>query len=262
VAEIAQGYLCPLDIDMCEGRVWADWTGEHAIQSNDLDMLKLAISRGCAYDENLCAAAAHCGNLDILIWLRCPPADCYQEQNTCPWDKHTCEYAAMQGHLDIIKWARSQNPPCPWGSLVCQQAAGEGHLEALQWLRDPETGGGACDWDASECAYDAAGGGHLETFKWICAWDGFMQESDLCSAAAMRGHLDIIKWVRRRALPGNGWWSSLPCSDAAEHGHLDVLKWLRDPETGGGSCPWQRDECVRYALDNNHADILEWIHAN
>ena len=59
----------------------------------------------CEFNSDVCANAAYCGHLEILILLR-------TQNPPCPWDWKTCAYAAGRGNLEILQWVRTQNPPC------------------------------------------------------------------------------------------------------------------------------------------------------
>jgi len=79
---------------------------------------------------------------------------------------------------------------------------------------------------------------------------------NVCTNAAMNGHLDVFKWAR---VNGCGWdelGDEEVCSYAASNGHLDMLKWARANE-----CPWSY-ETIRLARISNHDDIVEWALAN
>jgi len=45
------------------------------------------------------------------------------------------------------------------------------------------------------------------------------------------------------------------CSVAAKKGHLHVLKWAREV----AECPWDRQECLRMARMKERKNVLEWI---
>ena len=49
-------------------------------------------------------------------------------------------------------------------------------------------------------------------------------DSDTCSSAASRGHLEVLKWLRENGCE----WNSSTCNNAALEGHLEVLKWAHE----------------------------------
>ena len=61
-----------------------------------------------------------------------------------------------------------------------------------------------------------------------------------CSSAAQGGHLEVLKWLRRKGCP----WNERTCLRAAVHGHLDVLRWAID-----NGCPYEVNQRTRPALE-------------
>ncbi len=53
-----------------------------------------------------------------------------------------------------------------------------------------------------------------------CPW-----REDVCTRAAMNGHLSLLQWLRNQNPPCP--WNEYACHFAAAGGHLSVLKWLR-----------------------------------
>ena len=66
--------------------------------------------------------------------------------------------------------------------------------------------------------------------------------------AAMRGHLEVLKWLRSEGCP----WDEGACLCAAAGGHLEVLKWLRSE-----GCPWNELLCRMVG----NPIIVHWIDA-
>jgi hypothetical protein len=78
---------------------------DEAVQKGYLTTLKHMHSLGRLFHkENLCTAAARCGDLEELKALRA---------DEWPWSERTCWRAAEGGHLEVLKWARENG--CPWG---------------------------------------------------------------------------------------------------------------------------------------------------
>ena len=79
---------------------------------------------------------------------------------------------------------------------------------------------------------------------------GRLDEAVGCEAAALGGHLEILRWARANDCP----WNERTSWSAAGGGHLKVLKWLRE-----NGCPW--DEQIGWlAAQNGHMDVLRWAH--
>ena len=92
---------------------------------------------------------------------------------------------------------------------------------------------------------------NIELLKWArsnnCPWN-----KQVCSIAAMNGHLEVLKWSRNNGCP----WDEEVCSNAAMNGHLEVLKWARN-----NGCPWDKQVCVYAAMDG-HLRVLKWARDN
>ena len=39
-------------------------------------------------------------------------------------------------------------------------------------------------------------------------------------------------------------------------GHLEVLQWAREHD-----CPWNADQCARFADGSGHAEMAQWVRA-
>ena len=93
----------------------------------------------------------------------------------------------------------------------------------------------------------AAMRGHLEVLKWLrsegCPWD-----EGACQGAASAGRLEVLKWLRSEGCP----WNEGACLCAAAGGHLEVLKWLRSE-----GCPWNELLCRMVG----NPIIVHWIDA-
>ena len=74
----------------------------------------------------------------------------------------------------------------------------------------------------------------------------FPWDERTCANAALRGHLDILKWARENGCP----WDDLTCTYAAAGGHLDILKWALE-----NSCPYGSERIRK----SRHSHILEWF---
>ena len=70
----------------------------------------------------------------------------------------------------------------------------------------------------------------------------------VCSYAALRGSVRLLKWTRENNLV----WSAYTCSCAAEHGHLPALKYLHE-----NGCPWNSNTC-HCAAGDKHWDCLQY----
>ena len=74
----------------------------------------------------------------------------------------------------------------------------------------------------------------------------------ICSVAAMRGSVRLLKWTRENNLV----WSAHTCHHAAHYGHLSSLQYLHE-----NGCPWDSDTC-RSAAANGQLPALKYLHEN
>jgi hypothetical protein len=99
-------------------------------------------------------------------------------------------------------------------------------------------------WRSFDVCSSAASRGHLELIKWAreheCDWN-----ADTTSSAAAKGHLDLLMWLRENGCPWNGW----TCGAAARGGHFEVLKWAR-----ANGCPWDLWTC-KGAASGGHLEV-------
>ena len=79
------------------------------------------------------------------------------------------------------------------------------------------------------------------TSSWFKQSLGF-EKVDLCSYAAKKGYLKLIRWLRSNGAP----WNKQVCSSAAKGGHLEVLQWIR-----ANGAPWNEDVCY-FAAKGGH----------
>lgn len=150
----------------------------------------------------------------------------------------------------LLRWARAHG--AYWGPEVGEIVAlfgGENAKEVLEWAFIEEK---------------------LGIDRWVCA------------AAAGKGDLDVLKWLRTLGAP----WDAHTTGFAAAHGHLDVLRWavdngceLRGHAFYGEAAEGGHLECMKfgfarmsarrrfegldlaktYAEDEGHDDVIRWI---
>ncbi len=129
-------------------------------------------------------------------------------------------------------------------------------LNLLKWLRQDMKGKNEymnhIFYDYFDICTKAALNGHLDILKWATKNSKFSRNQFTCANAALNGHLDCLKWARENGYP----WDKWTCYNAIFNGHLDCLKWAR-----GNGCPWDEDTCCGAAL-NGHLDCLKWARGN
>jgi len=170
--------------------------------------------------------------------------------------------AVLQAHLEIAKWLATIISPdnsLAWSTM----AASRSQLEMLKWLVTQKW---AWPYRNEWTCVAAAQGGHLETLKWLKKRDGRLNEW-VCWTAARNGHLEVLKW----ALANGASWDLQSCTSEyfnclkrigvgkesiAQSGHLDVLKFAID--CGGVFHPKTCEDAAR----GGYLDILKWAREN
>jgi hypothetical protein len=82
----------------------------------------------------------------------------------------------------------------------------------------------------------------VERFPWSAA---------LCTAAAHRGHLAVLQWLRAHGCA----WDSGTADAAAANGRLATLQWALATD-----CPHDLDHLWLVAAEGGHVDVVEWLH--
>lgn len=118
------------------------------------------------------------------------------------------------------------SPGDDFNGTLCTLAAEHGHLDFLVWLQDPTTGNNAHVWD-----------------EWILV------------DAIKHGHFHILRYMQYEA----DIWREILCVSASQYKHFAILRWLRSPNTGQGTCPWNRAQCLYCARKNNDHRMIQWI---
>jgi hypothetical protein len=77
-----------------------------------------------------------------------------------------------------------------------------------------------------------------------CEWNEYT-----CENASMRGHFQLLKWLRKHECP----WDRATTALAASSGHLDILEWAWKH-----GCEIDK-YASRYAAMNGHLHILQWL---
>ena len=179
------------------------------------------------------------------------------DRDLITWNANMSEAAAKHGRLTMLKLARSKN--FCWKPGTLRGAAEGGHLDILTWAVKV---GCKPSLEAPTMYRLAARNGHSEVIKWLREWVSTKHiwgntHPDLCLAAASRGQIEMLVFLRTPHKGKVSPWSAEACAAAAANGHLDTLKYLRD-----NNCPWDQrvgiwaaqnkdKKMAKYAEDNN-----------
>jgi hypothetical protein len=88
-------------------------------------------------------------------------------------------------------------------------------------------------------------------------WERFFHEPKVMEAAAEKGHLETVQWLRSLNPPCP--WDERVCRAAASSGRLGMLQWLRQQQP---PCPWDVAAVAAAAAAYGHVNILEWLKEN
>ncbi len=235
---------------------------------NHVTLLQWAYERGCpivSRTRSISYTAASNGHTEILQWLRCHPQlyiasmpaaetdDETYDPDSLFWSVELCSRAAVNVRLITLQWLRNLDPPCPWDRETAASAARDGHLSTLQWLLSQQP---PCPAN-ERCVLAAIEWGHLEIVQWLQTAPQaphFEWSSAMTTAAASRGRIHILKWLRYE-LPMPCDWDSTACTRAAARGDFETLRWLRSQDP---PCPWDESTC-REAAECGWFEILKWL---
>ena len=159
-------------------------------------------------------------------------------------EKSFCCKVARTNKLELLKWIREEKK-CKWNEWTIRTAARHGNLEMVKYCVANE-----CPNDENACAY-AALRGHLEVLKYLreevkAPWDW-----RTATFAAKYGHLHILEYLVERKYDK---FNVHACWFAAENGHLVCLKYLHETAKAPGD-----SQAVRYAHENNHPECLQYL---
>ena len=203
-------------------------------------------AHGYGWNSAAVHAAAGAGQLGMLQFLR----GCVVECPELAWGPITTAAAAAGGHLSVLQWLIYQG--CPWCCTCAYLAAFFGHLHILKWL-ESEWG----EW--SDPAY-----AHLPCHRRYCPALHGAHNQGVCAAAAVGGHLEVLRWARqpsgkrnRRSLPWNRSFCAAYASPMAQQGR----SWFGEDRVGRDGIPTNGE--VLAAFDDHHraSELCVWIRA-
>jgi len=189
------------------------------------------------YDE-ICPYAANCGRLSVIK---------YFHKKGYRTDIRVCASAAAAGRVNILKYGR-ENGFTWWPVFLAKLAVNNGRLAALKYIYEQ----GGVEWsdeqDGASICSAAAERGYLSVIKYAQKRGCYLGEQD-CAKAAAGGQLEVLRFLREKGCP----WSDSTCANAAAGGHLVLLKWARK-----NGCPWDESACWR-AASGGHMDVLRYL---
>ena len=202
--------------------------------------------------SGLSASVYECSSISTLEWA----------WNNMPWGKKDgdgtvrdqawfCREVAATNKLELLKWAREVKQ-CEWDEWTIIVAASFGNLEMLKYCFSND-----CPCDEEEACKVAAIKGHLDCLRFL--FDKLKPSRKTERTAAMQaaglGHTDILKYfVEERKI-----WDDLKLNcvaTAALHGKLDCIKYLFGEEAKTPLNNWQY---IAYARYYEHPDCENYL---
>lgn len=205
-----------------------------------------------------------------MKWLR---------ENGCKWGKRTLSAAIKKGNLEVLQWMRGVYLRNWSDERVMETALLEGRLEVVEWL---------LGWGAtlpSVACEMIASTGDLEKLKWVCERGGKVSQ-DIAWQAVLRGHTEIVRWMKERKAIDDFWLHHDVVETVAAAGHWEMLRWLMFEEgirsndatlcifiarkgdiellrraRDEAGCTWTKSTCTSAAM-HGHLELLTWLIEN
>jgi hypothetical protein len=143
----------------------------------------------------------------------------------------------------------------------CEQVAATNKLEFLEWAREVKQ----CEWD-EETIIAAVSFGNLEMLKYCFSNGCPRDEEESCKRAAMKGHLDCLRFLFGKVKPSRK-TEVEAAGQAAAYGHLDILKYLVEERKisddlkicVGNAAMYGKLDCLKYLLgEEAKAPLNHW----
>ena len=143
----------------------------------------------------------------------------------------------------------------------CEGVAGTNKLEFLKWAREVKH----CEWD-EETIKEAAHKGNLEMLKYCFSNGCPCDEKEACGQAAIKGHLDCIRFLVDKVKPSRE-TEEKAAMLAAQFGHTDILKYFVEERKislegkftcVGGAAMFGRLDCLKYLVEEAKVPIDNW----
>jgi hypothetical protein len=142
----------------------------------------------------------------------------------------------------------------------CEQVAATNKLEFLEWAREVKE----CEWD-EETIIAAVSFGNLEMLKYCFSNGCPRDEEESCKRAAMKGHLDCLRFLFGKVKPSRK-TEVEAAGQAAAYGHLDILKYLVEERKisddlkicVGNAAIYGQLDCLKYLVEEAKMPLNDW----
>jgi hypothetical protein len=222
-----------------------------------LSLLQWAVRFGYPMTGDILTQAAISCRLETVEWVlkRLAPSEIPHS-----W-KHACEELAKRSEFQFLRRLHGLGAPLtPYAATL---VAFRGDLNTLQWLYELPFKSASTDTIprtlvSEHAALAAAQGGQLQVVQWLHSVGVKGDMSAMMAAAARRGHRHVLEWLwnhcNAEAVLARA--DSNICLAAAKRGDLPLLQWLRERDF-----QWNVDTYVE-ARRRNHQELLHWAVQN
>ena len=160
--------------------------------------------------------------------------------------------------ISTLEWAwneMNQKKRCKDETLedqawFCRAVALTNKLELLKWAREEKK----CEWDEMTI-HGAIYHNNLEMLKYCFANDCPCNERAACLAAAIKGHLDCLRFLFAKFKPSRE-MEKKAAEEAAQNGHLDILKYFVEERKISDDT---KIICVSYSAGSGRLDCLKYL---
>ena len=179
------------------------------------------------------------------------------------WNVHECS------SISTLEWAWNN---MSWGekfedgtvrdqAWFCEQVASSNKLEFLKWAREVKQ----CEWDEWTIIV-AASFGNLEMLKYCFSNDCPCDEEEACKVAAIKGHLDCVRFLFDKVKPSRETDKEV-AMQAAGLGHTDILKYFvqerKISDEGKSNCvtsaaKFGQLDCLKYLVEEAKVPLNDW----
>ena len=160
--------------------------------------------------------------------------------------------------ISTLEWAWNN---MPWGkkdgdgnvldqTSFCWQVAATNKLELLEWAREVKH----CEWD-EKTINTAAAIGNLEMLKYCFSNDCPYDEEESCVQAAIKGHLDCLRFFSDKVEPSRE-TEKEAAQQAAGYGRINILKYFVEERKISEEV---KRVCVGNAARYGHLDCLQYL---
>ncbi|CAL6357931.1 unnamed protein product [Bathycoccus prasinos] len=143
----------------------------------------------------------------------------------------------------------------------CMAVAGTNKLEFLKWAREVKQ----CEWDEKTIKV-AAARGILEMLKYCFSNGCPCDEEALCKHAALKGHLDCLRFLFDKVKPSRETEEEVALL-AAGKGRIDILKYFVEErkiaDVVKSDCVYSTAglghfDCLKYLVEEARAPLNDW----